>query len=136
MIRAVKSSSENRIDREIEDYRKEEMSFDPVEMVDIGMEVNCAENLKRLCQTNAKIIQLPIEPTKCIISGEGIKTAEINKKTEFLLSLLLTEGKNMKRKSKIVCNLKSLVDGSVIQCGVDIIQDNDYRIQYTPIIRG
>ena len=48
---------ENRKGRKAEDYYKGGVSLDPVEEVDIGVEVSCAEDLKQLCQTKA-VIQL------------------------------------------------------------------------------
>ena len=47
-----------------------------MEEVDIGVELSCAEDLKQLCQTKARITKLPIE---CTVTGEGVKTAEINR---------------------------------------------------------
>ena len=65
----------SRIEREIKEHCKEGRSLEPVEEVDIGVEVSCAEELKELCQTKARITQIPIE---CTVVGEGVKTAEIN----------------------------------------------------------
>ena len=45
------------IDREIEEHCKEGRSLDPVEEVDLGVEVSCAEDLKKLCQTNKSEIK-------------------------------------------------------------------------------
>ena len=42
-----------------------------MEEVDLGVEVNCAEDLKQLCQTKAKITQLPINAVKSTVIGEG-----------------------------------------------------------------
>ena len=36
----------------------------------------------------------------------------------------------------IECQLKSLVDGSITNCKVTRSQANEYRIQYTPTVRG
>ncbi len=47
------------IDRETKEHQKEGKSLEPVEEVDIGVEVSCVENLHQLFQTKAKIIQLP-----------------------------------------------------------------------------
>ena len=47
----------SRIDREIKEHCKEGRSLDPVEEVDLGVEVSCAEDLKKLCQTNKSEIK-------------------------------------------------------------------------------
>ena len=134
-IMCMHAELENGINREIEEHCKEGMSLEPVEEVNIGVEVSCAEDLKQLCQTKAKVGQLRIDPTKCTISGEGVKAAEVNKMAELSLTVKLDNGKNARRCS-VECHLKSLVNESIIKCNVDRIQDNEYRIWYTPTIRG
>ena len=123
----------NQIDREIEEHCKEGRSLDPVEEVDIGVELSCTEELKQLCQTKAKVIQLPIE---YLVSGDGMKTAEINKISEFSVKTELINGKHPRQKCDIECHLKSLANDSIIKCNINQVQGNEYRIQYTPTIRG
>ena len=123
----------SQIEREVKEHCKEGRSLEPVEEVDIGVEVNCAEELKELCQTKAKITQIPIE---CTVEGEGVKTAEINKLSELSVIVKLSDGKNVKQKHGVDCHLKTLANGSTIKCKVYLIQDNEYLIQYTPTIRG
>ena len=137
-IMCVHARLENRIDREIKEHCKEGKTLDPVEEVDVGLEASCTKDLKQLCKIKTKIIQLPIDPAKCIASGEGIKTIEINETTEFILSLKtkLTNGRDTKQKCDVACHLKSLVNESINKCNVDRIQGNEYRIQYTPTVRG
>ena len=117
----------SRIEREIKEHCKEERSLEPVEEVDIGVEVNCAKELKELCQTKARITQIPIE---CTVEGEGVKTAEINKLSN--LSVIV----KLKHKCDVDCHLKTLSNGSTVKCKVNLIQDNEYLIQFTPTVRG
>ena len=124
---------ENLIRREIEECGKEERSLEPVEEVDIGVEVSCAEDLKQLCQTKARIIKLPIE---CTVTGEGVKTAEINKTSDIIANLKLANGKQTKQTCAIDCHLKSIANDSIIKCKVDLIRGSEYHIQYTPTVRG
>ena len=132
-IMCMHTELESRIDHEVKEYRKEGRSLDPVEEVDVGVEVSCAEDLKQLCQTKAKITQLPIDPEQCVLSGEGMEMAEINKETRLFLK---TKLRDTRRKYTITCHLKSLVDGSIVKCNVDLIHGNEYHIQYTPTLRG
>ena len=123
----------SQIEREVKEHCKEGRSLEPVEEVDIGVEVSCAEELKELCQTKARITQIPIE---CKVEGEGVKTAEINKLSELSVIIKLSNGKNVKQKYGVDCHLKTLANGSTVKCKVNLIQDNEYLIQFTPTIRG
>ena len=132
-IMCIHAELESRIDQEVKEHCKEWRNLDPVEEVDVGVEVSCAEDFKQLCQTKAKITQLPIDP---VFSGEGVKMAEINKATKLFLKTKLTNGRDTRRKYTIICHLKSLVDGSIVKCNVDLIHGNEYHIQYIPTLRG
>ena len=68
-----------RIEREIEEHCKSGRSLEPVEEVDIGVEVRCDEALQQLCQIQANIIQLPIDPAKCTVINEDSTKHEVNK---------------------------------------------------------
>ena len=82
---------------EIQEQQKEGENLAPVEEVDMGVEVSCAEDLKQLCLTKAKILQLPIDATKCMITGEGVESAEVNKMSEFRVVTGLSNGKPTKQ---------------------------------------
>ena len=59
-----------RIEREIKEHSKSGRCMEPVEEVNIGVEVRCDAALQQLCQTQAYIIQLPIHPAKCTVTME------------------------------------------------------------------
>ena len=117
------------IQRGVEEHDEGVVSLEPVEEVDIGVEVRCAEALQQLCQTKAKLTQLSIAPAKCTVSGEGAKAAVLNTISE--ASLITT-----KSNCKVDCHLKSLSNGSIIKCNVDHTAARNYCIQYTPTVRG
>ena len=126
-----------------EEQQKEWRELEPVEEVDLGVEVNCAEDLKQLCQTKAKITRLHIDPANCAVIGEGLKSAEVNKPSQFEVIPLLSNGRATKQACVIACSLRSLADDtisdgimSITQCQVELIEGNKYRIQYTPTVRG
>ena len=135
-IMCMHAEIKSRIDREIEEHCKEGRSLDPVEEVDIGVEVSCDEDLKKLCQTKAKIISLSIDPTKCTVVGEGIKIAEVDKKCEFSLTPKLTNGKHIERECAVTGQLKSPMNDLNVKCNIDRSEGNEYRISYTPTVRG
>ena len=132
-IMCMHAEIKSRIEREIREHHKEGRSLEPVEEVDIGLEVSCAVELKQLCQTKARITEIPIG---CTVEGEGVKTAEINKLSELSVIVKQFDGKNVKQKHGVDCHLKTLANGSTVKCKVNLIQDNEYLIQYTPTVRG
>ena len=127
---------QSRIDREIQEQQKEGENLAPVEEVDMGVEVSCVEDLKQLCLTKAKIMQLPIDATKCLITGEGVVSAEVNKVSEFRVVTALSNGKPTKQPGVVECRLHSLAKDSTTKCTVNLIQGGEYRVQYTPTVRG
>ena len=129
---------QSRIDRAIEEQQKAGNSLEPVEEVDVTVDVSFAEELKQLCQTKASISQVPLNPSKCTVVCKGAENAEVSKSSEVDITVLtrLANGKQTKQKCVVECHLKSLVDGSSVKCKVDQVKGHEYRIQYTPTVRG
>ena len=127
---------QSRIDRAIEEQQKAGNSLEPVEEVDVTVDVRFAEELKQLCQTKAKIIQIPLDPSKCTVVCKGAENAEVGKSSEVTVLTRLANGKLTKQKCVVECHLKSLVDGSSGKCKVDQVKGHEYRIQYMPTVRG
>ena len=133
----MRAEMQSRIDREIQEQQKEGENLAPVEEVDMGVEVSCAEDLKQLCLTKAKIMQLPIDATKCMITGEGVESAEVNKMSEFRVVTALPDGKPTKQPGVVECRLHSLAKDSITNCIVNLIpQGGEYRVLYKPSLRG
>ena len=135
-IMCMHTEIQSRITREIEEKQKERKDLEPVEEVDLGVEVNCAEDLKQFFQTKAKITRLPIDAVTVI--GEGAGSAEVNKASQYHFQLFpkLSNGRATKQACVIACSLKSLADDTITQCQVELIEGNKYHIQYTPTVRG
>ena len=114
------------IEKNIKEHWKEMKSLEPVEEVDIGVEVNCSEDLRKLCQTQAK---LTIDPAKFGVSGEQMRTAEIGGVYGFSLTL------NLKH-ARLDCHSKSLVNGTIVRCTIDQNEGKEYHVSCTPTIRG
>ena len=125
-----------KIEQEVEEYSKSEKSLEPLEEADTGVEVWCVEDLQRLCQTKANIIQHILDPTKCTVRGEGKETTEVGKTADVTLTTKLTNDKTTRRSVAVVSELKSLRDGSVVECTVDQSSPGEYNIKYTPTVRG
>ena len=115
------------LSRQIQQWVKEHkgvVSLEPLEEADVGVEVRCAEALKQLCQTKAKLIQ----PSTVV--SDNLKISELlNNVTGCVLT-------TVKRINSIDCHLKSLSSGSIIKCNADRIGARKYSIQYTPTVRG
>ena len=125
-----------RIEREIEECSKSGMSLEPVEEVDIGVEVRCAEALQQLCQTQANIIQLPIDPAKCTVTMEDSTKHEVNETSNATLVTRLSSNKILRRHCKVSCSLRSLYNNVITECNVGQTGAGQYSIQCTPTVRG
>ena len=136
-VMSMHAEIRRRIEREIEEHSKSVRSMEPMEEADMGVEVRCAEDLQQLCQNKANITRLAIDPAQCTVRGEGVETTEVHKTAEVTLTAnILTNNKTTRRSAIVVGQLKSLYDGSVVQCDVDQSGPGEYRIQYTPTVRG
>ena len=125
-----------RIEREIKEHSKSGRSLVPVEVVDIEVEVRCAEALQQLCQTQANIIQLPIDPTKCTVTMEDSTKHEVNKTSHATLVTRLSSNKISRRHCKVSCSLRSLYNNVITECKVGQTGAGQYSIQCTPTVRG
>ena len=138
-IMCMHTEIQSHINREMEEQQqKERKDLEPVEEVDLGVEVNCAEDLKQFCQTKTEITQLHIDAAKSSVIGESAKSAEVNKASQYHFQLFpkLSNGRPPKQACVVACSLKSLADDTITQCRVELIESNNYRIQYTPTVRG
>ena len=129
---SMQAEIRSRIQREVEEHSKAGRSMELVEEADMGVEVRCAEALQQLFQTKANITQLALDPAQCTVRGEGVKTAEVHQTAEVTLTIL-ARGKGS---AVVFGQLKSVYDGSVVTCEVDQSGPGEYRIQYTPTVRG
>ena len=114
-----------------EDEHSKSGKIELAEEVDMGVEVRCAEALRQLCQTNANITHLALDPAQCTVRGKGVKTAKVHQKAVVTLTTKLINSK-----TEVVGLLKSLYNGSVVKFDVDQSGPGEYRIQYTPTVRG
>ena len=123
------------IEREIDQHSMSERSLEPVEEVDIGVEVRCAEALQQLCQTQTNIIQL-IDSAKCTVTMEDSTKYEVNKTCNATLVTRLSSNKIARRYCKVSCSLRSLYNNVINECKVDQTGAGQYSIQCTPTVRG
>ena len=134
-VMCMRVEMQSRIDREIQEQQKEGENLEPVEEADMGIDISCGKDLKQLCLIKAKLIQFA-DATKCVVTGEGVQSAEVSKTSEFRVVTKLSNGKPTKLPVVVECHLKSLASTSTTKCTVGLVEDSEYRIQYTPTVRG
>ena len=121
------------IDRAIQEQQEGGRSLEPVEEADMSVEVSCAEQLKQLCQTKAKITLLP---DRCTITTQPDAEHKVGKPSQVVVKTFFKDGTPTKQPCNIQAQLKSLVDRSTIQCQVEPVKGGEYRVQFTPTVRG
>ncbi len=127
-IMCMHDDIQSRIDRKMKAHEKEERSLVPVEEVDVGVEMSCTDDLQQLFQNKAQLtFNCPVKFK--LIEKEA---AKVNQKSEFSLRTNLS----MKGKYSVECQLKSLCDGSIIECDGTLIKENEYHIHCTPTVHG
>ena len=122
------------IEQKIEEHSKSGRSLEPVEEADMWVEVRCSEALQQLCQTQAIITKLCIDPSKCTVHLE--EAAEVGKVSKGTLITRLSNNKPTNRNCKVSCQIKSLHNGVIADCNIDDDGSGRYSIQYTPTVRG
>ena len=65
-----------------------------------------------------------------------MKRAEVHQTADMTLTVRQSNNEIHKRKAMVTSQLKSIYDESVIKCDVDESGPGEYRIQYTPTVRG
>ena len=129
----IRTQMFNRIDEETRKYPQSTPSLEPVEEVDIVVEVECAEETRRICHTSAR----PIQGIECGVEDLGItNSAEVGQPATFTVSCLLPGGKPSARSLVIVAKLTSCLDGSVIHANFVSRVQNVFKFQCVSQIRG
>ena len=97
--------------------------------------------LNRMKEVHSKLELLydKVEALKLLcpaITGEGVKSAEVNRMSEFRVVTALSNEKPNKQPGVVECRLHSLAKDSTTKCTVNLIQGGEYHVQYTPTVRG
>ncbi len=135
-VMSLHADIKRQIQREMEEHSKSERSLEPEEEADIAIDVKCKEALHELLQTMAKVTQIAPDPAQCTVRGDGTKMVEICQTAELYLTTRLSNGRITIGSTVVVSEFKSVYNGSVIKCKVDQSRRGEYRIQYTPTVRG
>ena len=114
----------------------ERINLIPAEVANIGVRVACAKGISDLCQKNAEVIVLKVDPTKCIAEGRGTKVAEVGKSAHFTVHTMYQNGQLCTERQMVEAELKSAVTGSVTHTKVTSNKRGVYEVTYTPEVRG
>lgn len=132
-IVAVRSEVLSRIDCEVK-QRYTEDELEPVEEANIRAEVQL-DSVQQILETGAKVFQLPIKCTQHL-DAEQLPRAVVNELSEVHVSIEFPSSKKKRGRRISQCSLKSVNHGYNLECKVDPIDGNQYRIQYTPTFHG
>ena len=116
--------------------KHERIDFVPAEVANVGVRVACAEGISDLCQKNAEVIVLPVDPTKCTAEGPGTKVAEVGKSAQFTVRTVYQNGQLCREQQVVEAELKSVVNDSVIHPKVTSKGRGVYEVTYTTEVRG
>ena len=116
-----------RIDKELEVG-----DLEPVEEVDTEVQVNCAEGLKKLCQTGATVKKLTFTCTpKPVVNNKVM----INKTVVREVSVKFSNGQLPTKKMKVEC-VSHDPKGHKNDCTIQEVEAGEYSIEYRPRVAG
>ena len=116
--------------------KHERIDLVPAEVVNVGVRVACAEGISDLCQKNAEVLVLRVDPTKCTAEGPGTQVAEVGKSAQFTVHTVCQNGQLCGEKQVVEAELKSVVNDSVTRTKVTSKGRGVYEVTYTPEVRG
>ena len=129
----------NRIDEETRKHQQCNVAdLDPVEEANIVVGVECAGELRKLCQERAVIITAPFNPFKSTIQGDGLRSAEVNKVAMVKFNAVFPDPFNKEQNKSVVikARLTSSVSGTTVSAKIENKSESIYEIEYIPHIQG
>ena len=139
LVGFVEKTSENASDEEFISMKQQmtsrvqevtrkyqDMELSPKELADTFVAVPPPASLEELCKKS------------CVaeVDGLGLKSATTKQVAKFTVRTLDTHGKPPPPQQHVSAELKSLVDGSVLQTTVVTRTPSTYELSYTPTTRG
>ena len=116
--------------------KHEHINLKPVEVANVGVRVACAEGISDLCQKNAEVIVLRVDPTKCTAEGPGTKVAKVGESAQFTVRTVYQNSKLCEEKQVVEAELESFVNDSVFHAKVTSNGRGVYEVTCTPEVRG
>ena len=131
-----------RINEKLQEIKrfKNNLTLEPAEadvVADFEVDVSCCvEEVKQVLQKHAVLCVLQADPSQCEAEGDGISKAETNTVARFTFYAKYHNGKVCEELQIVTAELKSRVDGSIIQGEVECKNASTYEVSYCPKIRG
>ena len=116
--------------------KHEHVDLIPAEVANVGVRMTCAEGISDLCQKDAELMVLRVDPTKCTAEGPVTKVAEVGKSTQFTVRTVYQNSWLCEEKQVVEAELKSAVNGFVTHAKVTSKERGIYEVTYTPEVRG
>ena len=113
-------------------HSKLEDCQEPLDEADVGVEVDCAADLKQLCNEKAKVFSLPIR----IDIDKIPRTTEMNKECQVAVQVKMTNDKPINRDINLTCEIHYLRTKTPITPKIDRRSSGRHRIAFTPTDRG
>ncbi len=109
----------------------------PAAEADIAVDVaTCPDKVSQLLLQHAVLALPKADPSKCTVEGAGFELATTRQPASFVLHVRYQNGQPCRDSQNVLVELKSKVDGSVIQAEVKEQSPELYEITYCPKIRG
>ena len=116
--------------------KHERIDLTPAEVANVDVRVACAEGISDLCQKNAEVFILRVDPIKCTAEGPGTKVAEVGKSVQFTVRTVYQNGQLCREQQVVEAELKSVLNDSVTHTKVTSKGRGVYDVTYTPEVRG
>ena len=116
--------------------KHERINLLPAEVANVSVRVACAEGISDLCQKNAEVIVLRVDPTKCTAEGPGTKVAKVGKSAQFTVRTVYQNSQLCREQQVVEAELKSVVNDSVTHTKVTSKGRGVYEVTYTPEVHG
>jgi len=108
----------------------------PAEVANIKRAMPQADGLRELCQKQSAVYVFVVDASKCDVTGPGLKLATTNQVSKFTVQTYDTHSQPPPVQQHVSAELKSLVDGLVLQATVVSHTPATYELSYTPTTRG
>ena len=113
-----------------------ERSWVSVKARDIAVEFSCADALKELCYSQARVFDQPLVLNKYRVSLDVEEKSEVGKAAVSTLTITQSNGCALTRKVEVTVCLKSLCSGALVNGTVEDTLPGVFRLCFTPVIRG
>ena len=118
------------------DHKYQHLELAPTEVANIGRVMPQPNSLLEVCHKQSAVYVSVVDTSKCDITGPGLVSATTKQVSKFTVHTYDTHDQPTPVQQNVSAELKSLVDGSVLQATVVSQTPSTYELSYTPTTRG